>query len=122
MLLKKEETKEKKKVYSHSKLWLYENCPEAYKIKYIDKKFPDLPKSIEAFLGSMVHDALEWLYRQKNEGKKVLLDDVIRFYGEQWHNTFTEELRVKEGNNPEDYANKGIKFLINYFLKNYHQF
>ena len=24
-------------LYSHSKLWLYESCPEFYKLKYIDK-------------------------------------------------------------------------------------
>ena len=36
--LKEEVADEKKgmKLYSHSRLWLFENCPEAYKIKYID--------------------------------------------------------------------------------------
>jgi hypothetical protein len=35
-------------------LCLYESCPEAYKVKYIDKTFPELPQSIHAFLGSVV--------------------------------------------------------------------
>ena len=69
MISEKEEEKKKSKIFSHSRLWLYENCPEAYKVKYIDKKFPDLPKSIEAFLGSMVHDSLEWLYTEKKTRK-----------------------------------------------------
>ena len=52
----------KEEVYSHSRLWLYENCPEYFKIKYLDKALPDLPVSMALFLGGVVHESLEWLY------------------------------------------------------------
>jgi len=105
------------KIYSHSRLWLYENCPESYKIKYIDKKFPDLPKSVELFLGGMVHESLEWLYKRIKEGYSPELDELIRDFAERWKSGFTEDIRI---NNSDEhfYFNRGIKFLIDYFQKN----
>jgi len=48
--------------YSHSKLSTYEQCKLRYKLKYIDKIIPEVEKSIESHLGSVVHETLEWLY------------------------------------------------------------
>lgn len=102
------------KRYSHSKLWLYENCPEAYKVKYIDKMFPDLPLSIELFLGDYVHQSLEWLYEQVIDGVVPELDDLIKHFAENWQNNYSFGLRIRKGNG-EDYFNKGIKFLVDYY-------
>ena len=49
-------------LYSHSRLSCYETCPFQYKLKYVDRVKSTLGTTIEAFVGSMVHDALEWLY------------------------------------------------------------
>ena len=46
--------------YSHSRLSCYENCPFQYKLKYVGRIKATLGTTIEAFVGSMVHDALEW--------------------------------------------------------------
>lgn len=108
------------KIYSYSRLWLFENCPEAYKIKYIDKTFPEIPKSIEAFLGGMVHDSLEWLYneiKQSKDSKDIQMDDLIKHFVENWTSNFSQELRINWGK-AEDYFNKGVKFLIDYYEKN----
>lgn len=105
------------KVYSHSRLWLYENCPEAYKVKYIDKKFPDLPKSVEAFLGSMAHESLEWLYEKAMKGWSLELDDLIRHFANNWNESFSSDIRINDGKTENFYFNKGIKFLIDYFQK-----
>src|SRR3989344_4831457 len=102
-----EEEKKKSKVYSHSKLWLYEHCREAYKIKYIDKKFPELPKSIEAFLGEVVHQSLELLYGEKIKGNIISLDDFIHLFIQYWKSNFSKELRINKGFNENNYFNKG---------------
>ena len=62
---------EKIEIYSHSRLWLYENCPEYFKIKYLDKALPDLPVSMALFLGGMIHESLEWLYHQTKNRKNA---------------------------------------------------
>jgi len=103
--------------YSHSRLWLFENCPEAYKVKYIDKKFPELPKSIEAFLGGMVHQSLEWLYNELKKGNKIELDDVIKQFASNWNSEFGSEIRINRYD-AGHYFNKGIRFLVDYYQKN----
>jgi len=105
-------------VYSHSKLWLYENCPEAYKIKYIDKKWPDLPISVSLFLGSMTHEALEWLYKKVKEGGVPEMDDLIKCFAENWHQQYKSDIRLPAGENIDSFFNKGVKFLIDYYQTN----
>ena len=52
-------------VYSHSKLAAYENCPQQYKLKYIDRiELPDGGEGIEAYLGSHMLEALEKLHKE----------------------------------------------------------
>jgi len=53
--------------YSNSKLTAYEDCPQRYKFKYIDRiKPPEEKEGIEAFLGLRVHKALEYLEKEKS--------------------------------------------------------
>lgn len=103
-------------IYSHSRLSTFEQCPQKYEFKYIRKLPPDFGQSIEAFLGSKVHDTLEWIY--KNPDLETSLDDIIKHFAESWNRDYKQEIKiVKEEVNQETYFNKGIKFLINYFLK-----
>ena len=46
--------------YSYSHFSCYENCPFQYKLKYVNRVTATLGTTIEAFVDSMVHDALEW--------------------------------------------------------------
>jgi hypothetical protein len=48
--------------YSHSKLGTYEQCPQKYKFRYIDGIKPE-KKTIEAFLGGLLHEKLDTLPR-----------------------------------------------------------
>jgi len=106
----------KDEVYSHSRLWLYENCPEYFKIKYIDKALPDLPVSMALFLGGIVHESLEWLYHQ-TKNRKIEIDELINYYSEKWVSEYDENLRIPWGT-PEEHFNRGIKFLVDYYVKN----
>lgn len=112
------EAQQMAEVYSHSKLSLYEQCPEAYKVKYIDRTFPELPSSIHAFLGSAVHDALEHLYDKLMGGKVLELDEVIENFAKNWHDQYSLDIRVPVGDRVEDYFNKGVKFLVSYYQSN----
>lgn len=104
-------------VYSHSKLWLYESCPEYYKLRYIDKKAPVMPTTIPLFLGSATHEALEWLYHQVKH-RPVEVDDLIEYFTERWLALLEDEsLRAQEGEDIAAY-NKGVRFLTDYYTKN----
>ena len=49
--------------FSNSRLGTYEQCPLKYKYQYIDKIKVEEAKTVEAFMGSCVHEALEKHYR-----------------------------------------------------------
>lgn len=103
--------------YSHSKLSTFEQCKLKYKFKYIDKLTPDFEATIESHLGSCVHDVLEWVYKKVLEGTILELDQVIEYYTNKWQENYTENFKiVKEYLKPEDYFNKGVKFLIDYYM------
>ncbi len=108
-------------IHSHSKLSTFEQCPLKYKLKYIDKVPPEIEKTIEAHLGSIIHKTFEWIYNSVKELKKSpALDEIITYYSVKWQEEFSKEiLIVKKELNETDYFQKGIEFLINYFKENY---
>jgi len=106
----------KKRIYSYSKLKTFEQCKLKYKLKYIDKIPPKTEKSIEAHLGSSVHDSLEWLYREVKKGRIPKLDELIMNYSQNWLKNYNSNmLIVKKDMTAKDYFNKGVQYLIDYY-------
>ena len=106
-------------VYSYSKLKTFDQCKLQYKFRYIDKIIPEIEKSIEVHLGSSVHTALEWLYKQVQKGKVPHLDELIVYYIKTWKGNYKPEMViVKENTTEKDYFERGIQFLINYYTNN----
>ena len=103
-------------VYSHSKLSTFEKCPLKYKYRYIDKKTPDIKQTIEAHLGKVVHNTLEWIYSQVKQDKIPTIEIIITYYTENWQEKYSEDiLIVKSGLTDKDYFNKGVQFLVDYY-------
>jgi len=104
--------------FSHSKLSTFEQCKLKYKFRYIDKIIPDIEKTIESHLGNVVHTTLEWLYNQVSKNIIPSVDEVILNYSENWKKEYEDEISVvRKDMNVEDYFNKGIQFLIDYYTK-----
>lgn len=107
------------KKFSHSKLSTFEQCKLKYKFKYIDKIISK-ERTIEAHLGTAVHEALEWLYKNVQQKKIPKIDELIIFYIEAWQKKFSDDiLIIKEQMSAEDYFNKGIQFLLDYYNKHF---
>ena len=105
--------------FSHSKLQTFEQCSYKYKLKYIYKIKPEIEKSIESHLGTATHDALEWLYNQVLQKNIPSLDEVVEQYIKKWNEDYSKNiLIVKKEFTHTDYFNKGIKFIIDYYIKN----
>ena len=106
-------------IYSHSRLSTFEQCPLKFKFKYIEQLEPEIKETIESYLGKKVHETLEWVYREILINKREFsLDEIIEYYLEVWKKDFNREIKiVREDLEAEHYFNKGIKFLIDYFLK-----
>jgi len=105
-------------IYSHSRVSCFENCPYQYKLRYIDKIKIDIPTTIEAFMGDVVHKTLEKLYLDKKFKKKVSKFSLLRFYENLWNREYSDDiLIVKEGMKPENYREMGAEFIKNYYDK-----
>ncbi len=102
--------------YSHSRVTTFENCPYQYKLRYIDRKKPENPTTIEAFMGSMVHEALEDLYKRKRFKQRIAKASLIKFYRDLWDKNYSYDiLIVKKGLDAKNYKKMGEKFLSDYF-------
>lgn len=105
-------------MYSHSKISTFEQCPLKFKFRYIDKIIPEVEKSIEAHLGTSVHNALEWLYIKVKEGYVPTIDEFIEKYTIEWEKDYNDAfVIVKTELNSQDYFNKGVEFLVNYYMQ-----
>ena len=105
-------------VFSHSRLSSFEQCKLKYKFRYIDKIIPDIEKTIESHLGSMVHDTLEWLYTRIKKNRIPTIDEVIVHYSETWQENYEEDIPIMRKNmTAKDYFNKGVQYLIDYYTK-----
>lgn len=104
--------------YSHSRVSTFENCPYQYKLRYIDKKKPEIPTTIEAFMGDMVHQSLENLYKRKKFKQRVAKSSLIKFYRDLWIKNYSKDILIAkedQGLTSENYRKMGEKFLSDYY-------
>lgn len=103
--------------YSHTKLSTFEQCRYKYKLKYIDKvKTEDRTRSIETFMGSLVHEALEKLYTDLGYCKVDSLDDIVDFYNRRWDEDFNDSVTIaKKEYAAENYRAIGEKCIRDYY-------
>jgi putative RecB family exonuclease len=102
-------------IYSPSRISTYESCPRQYKYRYIDR-IPREEESIEAFLGSRVHEALNKLYRDLQLGNLPRLQDLLAYYEWDWGRRWHGHVKiVKQGLSIEHYKGLGRRCLVNYY-------
>ncbi len=105
--------------YSHSRLSTFENCPRAYRYRYIDKvKMEPEFEGIEAFMGSRVHETLEKLYRDIRLSRKNSIEDILAHYCEIWEKNWHNNIKiVKKGYTQENYFDTGARCIADYYNK-----
>jgi len=103
-------------LYSHSRLSCFEQCQLKYKLSYIDKIEAKVEDTIEAFLGTIVHETLEELYRDLQNQKENTLEELIKIYENQWEKSWDDSIQIiKKKYTAEQYKNKGKKFIKDYY-------
>jgi putative RecB family exonuclease len=103
--------------YSHSRLSTFEQCKYKYKLNYIDKVKVDIPTTVEAFMGSKVHETLEKLYNDLKFQKLNSLDELLSFYKDIWKKEWTDDILIaKSAYKEENYRKMGEKFISDYYL------
>ncbi|MBZ0170622.1 PD-(D/E)XK nuclease superfamily protein [Candidatus Methylomirabilis lanthanidiphila] len=102
-------------VYSASRLSTYESCPLQFRYRYIDR-IPRTEESIEAYLGSRVHEALSVLYHTVQRGGGPSLSDLLKDYHRQWGECWHNQVKiVKQDRSIDHYKEFGERCLVNYY-------
>lgn len=103
-------------IYSHSRLSTFEQCRLKFKYQYIDKIETEIENTIEAFLGSLVHDTLEKLYKELKLNKLNSSEDLINYYSEKWSKECTDAIKIiREGFTYENYHDLGVRFIKDFY-------
>src|SRR5437870_1968898 len=94
---------------SHSSIHMYLECPQKWKLKYIDK-LPEKPKHFFSF-GKSIHSAMEFFYSVETLPAPSL-ENVLEFYRNNW---------ISEGysgpEQEEDYRAQGRIIIEEYYQK-----
>ena len=101
--------------YSFSRIKCFQQCPLRYRFRYIEGR-KEAFRSIESFLGSMVHDVLEWLYVQRDGGtdpdERGILEEFARRWAEGRDRTVAV---IRVNNDDEEYLRLGREMLTRFF-------
>lgn len=105
--------------YSHSQLETYENCPLKYRLQYVER-IRTGRKSIEAFMGSTVHAALEKLYRDIVMSRCPGEDELSSYYLDLWDSTIRDDVFVvRRDYDMEDYRQTGLRCVRDYHRRHF---
>jgi putative RecB family exonuclease len=100
--------------FSHSRIDTFDTCPKKYEFCYL-LKVPRGPSGIEAFMGSRVHDALEWLYGEVRACRVPGEEELVDRYSAVWETDWDDGVRVtRENRTVADYRAIGEKALRDY--------
>ncbi len=103
-------------IYSHSKLSCFEQCRYLYKLKYIDKVEIEIPTTIEAFMGALVHRVLEKLYRDLMYQKLNSKEELINYYNMLWDKEWTDSILIVNKNYTQNnYRAMGERYISDYY-------
>jgi len=82
--------------------------PLKFKYGYIDKVETEIEGSIEAYLGSRVHEALEKLYKDLKFEKENSLQELLDYFNSEWEKHWNENiLIVREEYTKENFRKMG---------------
>lgn len=87
--------------YSNTRLTQFENCPYAYDLKY-NKNVETPYTTIEAFMGSRVHEALEKLYTDLENDRMDSLEELLAYYDDRGYQEFDPEFTINNSKYSDD--------------------
>ena len=103
-------------VYSHSRISTFEQCKYKYKLQYLDKVKVDVPTTVEAFMGDLVHRTLEKLYKDLKFEKLNSKEDLLKFFNDLWKKEWSDDILIaKKELTEENYRRMGERYISNYY-------
>ena len=103
-------------VWSHSRIESFRQCPRKYFYRYVKKvRLPKEPETIEQFVGSRAHAALEWLYKRVDRGHLPGVEDLLAWHRADWDSQWHDGVVTPgEGRPPEEHRAEVERWLADY--------
>ena len=79
--------------FSFSRVKSFHQCPLRYRYRYL-KGLKEVFRSIESYLGNVVHDVLEWLYDEREKTESPSLEAALQILADRWTAGFNDEITV----------------------------
>jgi putative RecB family exonuclease len=104
-------------VFSNSRLSTFEQCPQKFKFHYIDKVETEILRTIETFMGELVHLTLEKLYKDLKFLKTNTEDDLVKYFNENWEKEWDDRILIVKSKDytKENYRLMGEKMVRDYY-------
>lgn len=94
--------------FSFSRIATFRQCPLRYRYRYLEG-LEEAFRPVETFLGSIVHDVLEWVYRERDGGAPPPPEAAAERFAALWAGRWTDDIAVVRVNEtPERYRGRGL--------------
>ena len=103
---------------SYSQINTFLNCPHKYQLIYIDKIKLN-SDSIEAYMGKVVHEVLEWMYNKRTN--YYIWDSIEDKYKELWKKKWHSRIyiaSIRKQYDKDYFMKLGLECLRNYYRNN----
>jgi putative RecB family exonuclease len=87
--------------FSFSRVKTFYQCPLRYRYRYL-KGLKEVFRSIESYLGTIVHDVLEWIYAEREQRESPSLEAALRLLADRWTAGFNDEITVIRNSDSAD--------------------
>ncbi len=105
--------------FSFSRLKTFHQCPLRYRYRYL-KGMREAFRSIESYLGSTVHEVLEWLYGEHGETSTPDLSAVLDDFARRWEASWSDDVAViRVSDSTDDFYRLGREMLTRFFRETY---
>jgi putative RecB family exonuclease len=103
--------------FSYSRMTTFEQCARRYRYRYLDQIREGFT-SIEAFMGSRAHGAIEWLWRERQQGRCPDARAAVARYCDDWDREYAAApvpvKVVRDGEQAETYRRMGAEMVADY--------
>ena len=106
-------------VFSFSRVKCFDQCPLRYRFRYL-QGLKEAFRSIESYLGSRVHDILEWLYVERGRGADPDEASMLHRFADDWSKGMDETVAIiRLDDDEETYLKLGREMLSRFFNDTY---
>ena len=97
--------------FSFSRLKSFNHCPMQYRFRYLEG-LKESFRSVESYLGSTVHDVLEWLYGERDQDSNPDEQQMLDQFASRWSKGWNDDIAIiRIDENQETYVRTGREML-----------